>query len=71
MRTERARLQDARCKERLIPKAPYFELPAGMMVPLVKPESVTVILKFGDVNLFKFSSSRSTPVNYDCLCRVC
>lgn len=26
----------------LIPKAPYYELPAGMIVPLIKLEDVTV-----------------------------
>lgn len=42
MRVERTRLQNVTFEERLTPKAPYYELPAGMMVPLIKPESVTV-----------------------------
>lgn len=31
-----------RRKVDLVPKAPYYELPAGMMVPLIKPEEITV-----------------------------
>jgi hypothetical protein len=30
----------------LTPKAPYYELPAGMMIPLIKLEDITVILNF-------------------------
>lgn len=41
MKSERIRLQSIKYEERLIPKAPYYELPAGMIVPLIKPESVT------------------------------
>jgi hypothetical protein len=42
MRAERSRLQNVQFEERLIPKAPFYELPAGMFVPLIKPECVTV-----------------------------
>lgn len=41
VRVERTRMQNVKYEERLVPKAPYYELPAGMIVPLVKPESVT------------------------------
>ncbi|KAI6228384.1 Surp module [Aphelenchoides besseyi] len=41
LRAERSRLGNQLAKEKFIPKAPYYELPAGMMVPLIAPESVT------------------------------
>ena len=38
----------------LTPKVPYYELPAGMIVPLVKLEDVTVILFLYIFSIFLF-----------------